>query len=346
MAAHSTSIAAKPLAGRTAWLITDDKVGMQVQVKGVADALGLAWVAKEVAPRGLWKLAAPWGPPDPRDRFAAADGTFGPPWPDVAIATGRLSIPYIRALRRRAGLATYTVVLQDPRTGPKTADLIWVPEHDRRRGANVMTTLTAAHSFTAARLDGLAGETPDWLHDLSRPRIAVILGGNSTVHRYTAEDDARMGAALGSMAQLGASFLITASRRTHSGLLEAVTAATAGAPRFIWDGEGTNPYPQFLAHADQFVVTGDSVNMTGEPLVTGRPVWVFEPSGGSAKFARFHASLRRYGATRSLPNTVTSLDAWSYTPLDAADLIAREIELRWARRQALLAGSGQRAAGN
>ena len=47
----------------------------------------------------------------------------------------------------------------------------------------------------------------------------------------------------------------------------------------------------------------DSVNMTGEACATGRPVYVFEPGPGSPKFARFHAALRRHGATRSLPET-------------------------------------------
>lgn len=324
---------ARPLAGRRGWVITDDKTGMQVQAKGVADALGLDWVAKEVAPRGLWRFAAPYGPPDPADRFGEPGAAFAPPWPEVAIATGRLSIPYIRRLRRVAGHRTFTVVLQDPKTGPRTADLIWVPEHDRRRGANVITTLTAPHSFAPGRLAALALETPLWLAELPSPRIAVVLGGKNAVYRFTEADDDRLEASLASIARLGASFLVTPSRRTHQRLLRAVLRATGGRPRFVWDGDGANPYPQFLAHADGFVVTGDSVNMTGEPLATGKPVWVFEPSGGSAKFQRFHASLRRYGATRTLPDALTSLDGWSYPALDSAATIAREIEARWQRRR-------------
>ena len=317
----------RPLAGRKAWLITDDKIGMQVQVKGVADALGLAAEHKLVAPSGLWRLLAPYGPPDPRDRLT-------PPWPEIALATGRLSIPAIRALRRAAGPATFTVVLQDPRTGAATADVIWVPEHDKRRGPNVITTLTAAHSFTPERLARLAATEPAWLAGLPRPRVAVILGGRNDVYRYTTEDDQRFGASIASIARLGASFLVTPSRRTHAGLGDAVRRATEGAPCYFWDGTGENPYPAFLAHADRFVVTGDSVNMTGEPLVTGKPVWVYEPTGGSDKFRRFHASLRRYGATRSLPDAVKSLDGWTYQPLDAAAQIAREIEARWTRQRA------------
>ena len=328
---------ARPLAGLRAWLITDDKAGMQVQARGVAEALGVGWELKQVAPRGWWRFAAPYGPPDPRDAFGP-DKLLSPPWPDIAIATGRLSIPYLRALRRHAGVATYTVVLQDPKTSARTADLIWVPEHDRRRGANVITTLTAPHSFSAERLTLLRRSMPDFVADLPSPRVAVILGGKNAVYKFTDADDDRLEAALASMARLGASFLVTPSRRTHQRLIRAVERATAGSPRFLWDGNGDNPYPAFLAHADLFVVTGDSVNMTGEPLATGRPVYVFEPSGGSAKFGRFHAALRRYGATRALPVEVNSLDGWSYQPLDSAVMIALAIEERLVRRRAMLSG--------
>ncbi len=328
---------ARPLVGRKAWLIADDKAGMQVQVRGVADALGLDWQLKTVTPTGLWRFLAPYGPPDPRDRPGRASSPLVPPWPEIALATGRLSIPYIRALRRIAGPSLYTVVLQDPRTGPGTADLIWVPEHDRRRGPNVITTLTAPHGFSPDRLATLARTIPPAIAELPRPRVAVILGGKNGVYRFTEADDDRLVAAIASIARLGASFLVTPSRRTHKRLLAAVDRATAGAPRFLWTGEGENPYPAFLAAADRFVVTGDSVNMTGEPLATGKPVWVFEPSGGSAKFRRFHESLRRYGATRPLPDVVKSLDTWTYAPLDAAAVIAREIERRWLERRRALA---------
>lgn len=328
---------AQPLAGLRAWLITDDKAGMQVQARGVAEALGVSWEWKQVAPQGLWRFAAPYGPPDPRDGIGPGK-LLAPPWPDIAIATGRLSVPYVRALRRRAGVATFTVVLQDPKTGAGVADLIWVPEHDRRRGTNVLTTLTAPHGFSPERLAELRRSLPPAIAALPGPRVAVILGGKNAVYKFTEADDDRLEASIASLARLGVSFMVTPSRRSHQRLVRAVERATAGSPRFIWDGSGENPYPAFLAHADLFVVTGDSVNMTGEPLVTGRPVYVFEPSGGSAKFRRFHESLRRYGATRPLPAEVKSLDGWTYPPLNSAADIAYAIEQRLERRRAMLGG--------
>jgi uncharacterized protein len=106
----------------------------------------------------------------------------------------------------------------------------------------------------------------------------------------------------------------------------------------MWDGTGANPYPAFLAHADMLVVTADSVNMCGEACATGRPVYVFTPSGGSPKFNRFHAGLARHGATRPLPEAAAALESWSYEPLDSAAAIATEIERRWQQRYAMMAG--------
>lgn len=330
----------RPLKGRTAWLITDGKAGMDVQAKGVADALGLISVLKHVTPSGLFRLLSPYGPVSPREQFGAPGSLFAPPWPDVAIAAGRMAVPYIRTLKKRAGLATYTVILQDPRTSNKIADLFCVPEHDRLRGANVITTLTPPHPFSLARLAELRASVPPEIAALPSPRIAVILGGKNAVYKFTDACDDRLETSLRDLASLGASFMITPSRRTHGRLLNAVDKATANAPRILWNGEGANPYPQFLAHADILVVTADSVNMCGEAAATGKPVFVFTPEGGSPKFERYHKALQDYGATRPLPAHIESLETWDYKPLDAATAIADEIEKRIARRRSMLQTQG------
>jgi mitochondrial fission protein ELM1 len=326
------------LAGLPGWVITDGKAGMDAQAVGVADALGLAYERKRVEPTGAWRLLAPWAPVSPSERFGRPSSPFAPPWPAVAIATGRLSIPYMRALVRRAGPATYTVVLQDPKTGLRTADLIWVPEHDSLRGANVITSLTAPHSFTPERLAALRSHVPAEIARLPRPRIAVLLGGDSGVYRFTPQDEKRLAAALAHLAQFAGSFLVTPSRRTGSGLAAAVDSATAGRARVFWDGSGDNPYPDFLANADVFVVTADSINMASEAAATGQPIHVFFPRGGSAKFQRFHDALQRHGATRPLPDVPGPLEPWSYPPLDSAREIATEVERRWTRRRRMLPG--------
>jgi mitochondrial fission protein ELM1 len=324
------------VAGRSGWIISDGKAGNDVQTRGVFDALGLAYEVRLINPGGIWKAIAPWGPVDPAERFGSPQSSFHPPWPEFAISIGRLTTPYIRKLKQLAGLATYTVILQNPRVSASTADLFWVPEHDTRRGPNVITTLTAPHSFTARRLAELRKVMPAAIEALPRPRIAVALGGPNGDYRYTPRALEHLARALHSAAALGAGLMITPSRRTPAEIVAYVREATDGVPRFFWDGEGENPYPHFLAHADFFVAPADSVNMCGEPCATGRPVYVFEAEGGSAKFTRFHEALRRHGATRPLPERFERLEPWTYEPLNSSETIAREIAARWVKRRQML----------
>ncbi|MEZ0301659.1 MAG: mitochondrial fission ELM1 family protein [Hyphomicrobiaceae bacterium] len=337
--------AREAVAGKTGWIISDGKTGNDVQTRGVFDALGLNYEVKSVDPRGIWKLLSPWGPVDPAERFGTTDSQFRPPWPEFAISIGRLTTPYIRRLKRAARLATYTIILQNPKVGPSAADLFWVPEHDTRRGPNVITTLTAPHSFTARRLQQLRASVLPGIAGLPRPRVAVMLGGPNGDYHYTPAAMARLASALQSLVRLGASLLITPSRRTPEAVTDFVREATEGAPRILWDGTGANPYPQFLAHADAFIAPADSLNMTGEPCATGKPVYVFEPEGGSVKFTRFHDSLRNHGATRPMPERFERLETWEYAPLNSSETIAGEIARRWLKRRQML-GAAPAAAGS
>jgi len=326
----------EPTAGRRGWIISDGKTGNDVQARGVFDALRLDYEIKHVRPTGIWQALSPWGPVDPAEGFGAPHSRFRPPWPDFAMSIGRLATPYIRRLRQLAGSATYTVILQDPGVAAKAADLVWVPEHDMRRGPNVITTLTAPHSFTRERLRRLRAYLPSDIAALPKPRVAVLLGGPNGYFAYTKSVLARLAAALGTLAAQGAGLMVTPSRRTPPEVVAFVRDTTAGARRLLWEGSGDNPYPAFLAHADAFVVPADSVNMTGEPCATGKPVYVFTPAGGSSKFARFHAALRRYGATRPLPDPFERLENWHYVPLSSSDAIAAEIARRWLKRRQML----------
>jgi mitochondrial fission protein ELM1 len=324
------------LADRCGWIISDGKAGNDTQSRGVFDALGLDYLVKRVDPSGIWKLMSPWGPVAPAERFGTPASPFHPPWPDFAIAVGRLTTPYIRRLKRLAGRATYTIILLDPKVGADAADLFWVPAHDRLRGPNVVTTVTAPHSFTARRLAELRRSMPPEIAALPTPRVAVSIGGPNGDYRFPPAVLAHLAGALRSLAALGAGLMITPSRRTPAEIAAFVREATEGARRWLWDGSGENPYPAFLAHADAFIATGDSVNMVGEPCATGRPVWVLEPEGGSPKFARFHAALAHHGATRPLPARFEHLETWSYVPLNSAEAIAAEIARRWSKRREML----------
>jgi mitochondrial fission protein ELM1 len=303
-----------------------DHLGHLTITEGVAEALGLAAEVKPVAPRWLWRNLAPRGPADPK----ALKALLEEPLPGIVFGAGRQTVPFVRALKRAGQGRVFAVIFQAPKAGADCSHLIWTPEHDRLAGANVITTLVPPHRFSPERLRALRREVPADIAALPSPRVALFLGGPGGSYDWSPASIAAFAQSLGAVAPLAGSFLITPSRRTPPALLRVASEVTSARPRILWDGRAENPYPQFLAHADVFIVTADSVNMAGEAAATGRPVYVFTPPGGRSKFQRFHAALASHGATRPLPASAPSaLGGWAYEPLHAAATVAAEIERRW-----------------
>lgn len=313
------------------WVLTDGKAGDEQQCLGVAEALGVAPQVRRVVPRPPWAWLMPWGPIDPHEAPERPASPIRPPFPDLLIASGRRAVAYVRAVRAASKGATFTVILKDPRTGAGAADFIWVPEHDRLRGANVLATPTSPHRVSAERLAAARAAPPAAAAALPPPRIAVLLGGDSRAFRFTDAANRRLADALRASARAmpGAAFMVTPSRRTPAATLDAVRAALTDTAALIWDGAGDNPYLAFLALADAIIVTADSVNMVGEAAATGAPVHVFRPDGGNAKTSRFLAALCSAGAIRMLDGAPAD-----YVPvaLDATPRIAAEIMRRMAAR--------------
>jgi mitochondrial fission protein ELM1 len=307
------------------WVLTDGKIGDEGQCVAVAEALGAAPEIRRIAPRSLYAMAMPWGGIDPRDAPNKPGSPIAGPYPDLCIASGRRAVAYLRAVKAASGGKTFTVFLKDPRTGTKDADLIWVPDHDRLRGPNVLATLVSPHRFTPERLAALRAAPPAALAGLAAPRVAVLVGGKSRDYDFTPADAERFLADLDGLA-VHARLMVTASRRTPDRLREAVLGLARAKGGFGWDGTGENPYPAMLALADAFVVTADSANMVSEAVATGRPVMVFEPSlrfGRSAKRIRhFIAALEAKGAVRKFQGR---LESYAYEPLVSTPEIAAAI---------------------
>jgi mitochondrial fission protein ELM1 len=314
------------------WMLTDGKIGDDQNCFGVAAALGVRPDVRRIAPRPPFSWLMPYGPVDPREAPGRAGGPLAGPLPDLLLASGRRSVPYVRAIKPASGGRTFTVILKDPRTRASVADVIWVPEYDRLRGPNVIVTLTSPHPVSPDAL-AAARKNPDRrLAPLRTPRVAVVIGGNSRHHHYTAADMRRLADQLGQLGRSGASLMITASRRTPPELTEDLRRL-GREHGFFWDGEGQNPYIPLLALADAIVVTGDSANMVSEAAATGTPLLLFEPSGGRTKLSALIDGLKAHGAVKPF---VGRLEAWPYEPLDSTPVIAKAIADGLARHRRAL----------
>lgn len=311
----------------TAWILSDGRAGHEAQSLGIAEALGLSPRIRRIAPRGLFALLAPFGPIDPREAPHEMDSPIAPPFPDLLIASGRRAIPYLRHVKRASGGRAFTVYVNTPATGVKTADIIVAPRHDGLRGDTIVAPLTPANRLTPELLAKARANPDPRVKALPAPRIALLIGGNSRHCRFTGADVAKFARLARSLAEQGKSVLATASRRTPPELIEALRAALRDAPAFLWDGTGENPYLSILACAEAIIVTADSVNMTGEAAATGAPVHVFEPHGGHPKITAYLDRLEAYGAVRRWTG---KLENWTYDPLNSTPAIAKAIAMAYA----------------
>jgi mitochondrial fission protein ELM1 len=306
-------------------ILTDGKIGDEVQCRGLAEALHVEADLRHVAPRGLVAWAMPFGPIDPRESPRSPGSPLAPPYPDLAIAAGRRTVPYLRAVKRLSQGATFTVFLKDPYCSRNIFDLIVVPEHDRLRGDNILTALTPANRLSAEALAAARIKPDPRIAGLPRPRVALLLGGSSTHHRYGPKESADLADIARHVVDGGRGLMVTPSRRTPQAVVDAIRADVPK-KSFVWDGAGANPYLAILAHADATIVTADSVNMVGEAVATGKPVYVYEPSGGHRKISAYLDRLEALGAVRRWRG---QLEDWSSPPINATPIIAAEIARRY-----------------
>ena len=305
-------------------------MGDLVQCLGVAERLGVVIDQRVVRPRRPWSWLAPRGSGDPREAPGRPGGPLAAPYPALAIASGRRAVPALRALKR-ASPATFTVFLKDPRIGAPAADLIWVPEHDRLRGPNVLVTLTSPHRLTQAGLAAARAAPDERVAALAAPRAALLLGGSSKGHRFGPPEIARIVAIVETLIRNGYGVAATPSRRTPKTLVTALQHLAgrdaASGRLFVWDGTGHNPYLDVLALAEVVFVTADSANMLGEAAMTGAPIHVVPVGGRPGKLDRFVDGLVAAGAARRWAGRI---EGFAYAPIDATPVIAGEIARRFA----------------
>lgn len=262
-------------------MLAGDKPGDNAQCRSLAAALGWPTVVKDLryrcsAPR--WRL-----PFQAAVRFeldVAASSALEPPWPDVVIGCGRRSVPVALGIRERAGPGTRLVQVGRPRANLAGFDLVvTTPQYRLPERSNVLHLSAPMHHRDQAALARAAAEWEPQLAHLSRPRIALFVGGQAKPFVFPAERARELAheASRFAAAQSG-SLLVTTSRRTPEAAVDALCAALTG-PSYVhrWSGAGSaNPYLAFLALADAFVVTGDSASMLAEACATGRPVYLFD----------------------------------------------------------------------
>jgi len=307
------------ISGDGIWVLEDTRAGTAAQALGIAERLGQPFRRIPLHFGTLAKLPWPW----PTLAGLADRSGFTPPWPSLVISAGRRSAPISRWLRARGAK---TVHAMRPGLGAEDFDLLVIGAHDAPRpAANVMVVHGAAHRMTPQALrdaaTGFAGLTA-----LPRPIIGLLLGG--PVRNVGMAPDVARRITQDAMV-LGASVLATTSRRTGDAASEAVAQALRKIPHHLyrWGGDGANTYAATLALADILIVTGDSISMLSEALMTTTPILIADPGGLGPRHQALARSLIEAGLAARLGDALPPPRA----ALDETGRVAAEILARgWA----------------
>ena len=269
------------------WCLLGRKAGDNTQVRSLAEAVGGSFTEKHIVARS-WELL-----PHLALRVTlagidrAASSELAPPWPDLVITAGRRNEPVARWIRKQSGGRTRLVAIGRPWAPLEAWDLIiTTPQYFLPEAANILHNSLPLHRMSADALN-LAGDR--WrraLGHMPRPWIAVLVGGDSGKFVFTPAKGRRLGSWSNALAErTGGSLLVSGSPRTPSAVLDALMDELS-VPQFgfRWGDSGDNPYTGFLALADAFVVTGESMSMLGEASATGKPLYIFDMGDGNASW--------------------------------------------------------------
>ena len=290
----------------TIWALALPEAGFRSQVIGLAEALNVPFVLKNVNLKKPWSLMPVRFCPLALMGLDAESDALTPPWPDLVIGCGRRTIPLALAIKRASHGKTRAVHIQDPKSATPLFDLVIPMKHDDAQGPNVMSVDTALHRITDKKLNEAAKSWTSSFSSLQRPLVGVILGGSNRAFRLTKEVAERLIEILQDLHQTtGAHFYIAASRRTDADALQAFTHFSESASHIrFWKGEGENPYLGILALSDALIVTEDSVSMISEALATGKPVAIFPLAGMSKRHGLFIDNLMTRGAITRFDGTL------------------------------------------
>jgi mitochondrial fission protein ELM1 len=260
------------------WVVISDKAGDNAQVDAVIERL--PWPVeyrrlhfKKPFQKGKPPFFASLYHVDKRRSDALA-----PPWPDIVITIGRRPAMAALWIRRRSGNRTRIVLFGRPKRHLRHFGLIvasaqfQVPE-----APNVVNVSLPLMRVDAQRI---ARESAIWKAHFdarARPVVAVLVGGATRPFVFDAPAATELiGLARAYCGSTG-SLYVTTSRRTPAAAVAVLRSHLGERDRlYEWRAASAdNPYFGLLAHADAFVVTGDSMSMLTEVARLKRPLAIY-----------------------------------------------------------------------
>lgn len=323
-----------PMQPLRCWVVSNGRPGTQNQALGLAVAirrhLPMSIQIKQIQFRAPWAWLPNHLRPDPFTKLSRDGHLLRAPYPDVWIAAGRETVPLSQALKRHSP-TSYVIQTQNPRAPLEDFDIVVPPEHDHLKGDNVLPVIGAPTTVTQQKIAHSHEVNAHWFEGLARQKLAVLIGGSNKYLDLSVRVERRIIRQLINLCEEGYSLIITTSRRTDPEFAAQLREHLSGYKVQIFDSRDVsnlefNPYPGLLGAADAILVTEDSVNMIGEAVLTGKPVYTLKLDGSPGKFRHYLKRLNKMGMIRRFSGAI---ETWSYEPLDETARVAKIIANRY-----------------
>ena len=298
------------------WILADNRPGTFSQSIGLAEEIGIPYKIITISysffsllPNFLLSDSLLRVPAELRNKIAALGYL-----PKIIISAGRRSAPIALNLKSQSQNQTKIIQIMNPNLDFAKFDFVILPKHDEvdeAKFSNLITTIGALTRIDEKRLVSEVEKFPE-LRKINKPKIALMVGGNSKKTEFSVEDATDLAKTAGKIAKnMNATLLVLTSRRTGNDLKQALQKnLNCDLEFFDWDKiNNANPYLAIVNIADYFIVTGDSVSMISECASTGKPIYIFDQGKISTdKHRRFHQNLFSDNCAKKFTNDLNNLE--------------------------------------
>jgi len=257
------------------WILSGGRLGDLRLMESVASELGLPFSVKTVEFRKGSNILRSFFPH--RMLRKPEQNPFLAETPHIVL-TAESPTSALAAAEKQRGKNFILVSLSRPRRNLERFDLIISPpQYPLPSLPNLRRIDVSPHILPPLDDAGRALEKSHRISDLRRPLTAVLVGGTSRPEIL--DIDAAKGLCAAIKARIeckGGSCIVITSPRTAPEVVDVLAAnIPAGSLLLKWQKNVPSHFHGVLAVADDFIVTTDSVSMTVEAMLTGKPVQLY-----------------------------------------------------------------------
>ncbi|MDX1924833.1 MAG: ELM1/GtrOC1 family putative glycosyltransferase [Rickettsiaceae bacterium] len=303
------------------WVLTDSKVGSNVQAISLAKELKLdydvipleysifSYLPNSILPYGFLSVKQP----DFRKIILKNK-------PQIVISASRKSALISASIKKLVPKAINIQILR-PELAFSNFDLVVLPQHDTRvskESKNVFRVIGSLCSIEQRIEECFDSFSKFCNNAVPDEYVAVLIGGNTKDFIYNEQEAESFFQTLLRISMANdLRMLITFSRRTPDILKHKINQLKSEWVK-IYDplSSDSNPYPGLLKKAKFVIVTSDSISMCSEVGSSGKPLYIYKPYDfKSRKHLTFIYQLQDLGIAKIIKNDTDILQEYHYTHL-------------------------------